>query len=75
MLILVNSLILSLYDYSDRDSKTLHNWNLDLAGQIITYLFMLESAVKIIAMGFIFHPFAYIRDYWNIIDFVIVITA
>jgi len=36
---------------------------------------MLESAVKIIAMGFIFHPFAYIRDYWNIIDFVIVIAA
>jgi len=29
-LILMNSLLLALFDYSDRDSKTLYNWYIDL---------------------------------------------
>jgi hypothetical protein len=75
LLILANSSLLALYDFSDRDSRTLYNWNIDLGGQIITFLFLIEATIKIIAMGFIFHPFAYIRDWWNAIDFIIVVTG
>lgn len=31
--------------------------------------------LKIIGMGFIFNKQSYLRDYWNILDFVIVVTA
>jgi hypothetical protein len=41
----------------------------------LTYLFIFEAVVKIIAMGFIFHKFAYFRQGWNIIDFIIVVTG
>lgn len=38
-------------------------------------LFLIEAIIKIIAMGFVGHPHAYIRDPWNVMDFVIVITG
>jgi len=30
---------------------------------------------KTIAMGFIFHKTCYLRDFWNWLDFAVVITA
>ena len=38
-------------------------------------IFLLEAVIKIVAMGFIGHSKAYLRDPWNIIDFVIVVTG
>ena len=38
-------------------------------------IFTIESILKIIAYGFLFHPGAYLRNPWNILDFVIVIIG
>ena len=38
-------------------------------------LFTLEAIIKIIALGFIFGKRTYLRDPWNVIDFLIVVTA
>ena len=38
-------------------------------------IFTSESALKIIAYGFAFHPGAYLRNGWNILDFIIVVIA
>ena len=38
-------------------------------------VFTIESILKIIAYGFLFHPGAYLRNPWNILDFVIVIIG
>ena len=46
-----------------------------MIGNVFTMLFILEAIIKIIAMGFLFHKNSYMRDIWNIIDFVIVITG
>jgi len=73
--ILGNSLCLALYDYSDRDSLTERNQILDLIGFVFTIIFTLEALIKIIAMGFILHPQAYLRDGWNVIDFFVVTTG
>lgn len=38
-------------------------------------IFTVESILKITAFGFLFHPGAYLRNPWNILDFVIVIIG
>ena len=73
--ILGNSICLSLYDYSDRDGNSAYNQSLNVIGDVFTIVFLLEAAIKILAMGFILHKFAYIRDGWNLIDFIIVVTG
>ncbi|KAF1773904.1 Voltage-dependent channel, four helix bundle domain [Phytophthora cactorum] len=42
---------------------------------VLTVLFMIEVAIKIIAYGFVLHKGAYLRNSWNIMDFVITATA
>lgn len=38
-------------------------------------LYTLEMIIKIIARGFAFHKHAYLRDPWNVLDFVVVILG
>lgn len=38
-------------------------------------LFTVECILKIIAFGFFFHPEAYLRSSWNLLDFVIVVIG
>ncbi len=64
--------MLAFYDYEDRDSLKLHNRTLDFISNALTILFLVEAIVKIIAMGFVFHKRAYLRDPWNVMDFTIV---
>ena len=73
LVIIGNSLVLSLQDYSDRDSKTLYNKLLDYVQDAFTAIFTLECIFKIIAMGFVLRKNSYLRDGWNVIDFIVVI--
>ena len=74
-MIVLNSLALAMEDYSDRDSLTTENQILDTIQTVFTYIFTLECVMKIIAHGFILHKGAYLRDWWNVIDFVVVISG
>lgn len=73
--IIVNSICLSLFDYTDRDAKGDYNKTLNWIGTAFTFLFVFEAALKVFSMGFIIHKKAYLRDGWNFIDFTIVITG
>jgi len=42
---------------------------------VFLVIFTLESIVKIIAYGFVLHPYAYLRSAWNALDFTIVIVG
>jgi hypothetical protein len=42
---------------------------------IFLVLYCTEMGLKILAYGFIFNPGSYLRDAWNILDFVIVVTS
>lgn len=42
---------------------------------IITVIFTLECLMKIMAFGFAHNPGAYLRDNWNILDFILVILG
>jgi hypothetical protein len=75
IVILMNSLSLSLYDYNDRDSVSNFNQILDLSNVIFTGVFIFEASIKIIARGLIFHPESYLRNGWNLIDSVVVVSG
>jgi len=38
-------------------------------------IFTVETALKILAQGFVLHPGSYLRNMWNIMDFVVVVTG
>ena len=46
-----------------------------ILGKIITIIFLIEFVIKVIAMGFCLGKNSYIRDHWNKLDFIVVITG
>lgn len=75
VVIIMNSITLSLYDYSDRDSLTNYNQVLDQSNLGFTAIFITEAALKIVAKGLVFHKDAYLRNGWNLIDSIVVISG
>ena len=73
--ILLNSILLASTDYTIRIKPNYESeWTpiqakIDL---VFSGIFIFEAVVKIIAMGFVFHKFAYLREPWNCLDFFIV---
>lgn len=70
LVILANSAILSL-----TVSKVIDNTISDESEIYFLTLYTMEMFFKITAMGFIMPKKSYIRDPWNILDFVIVLTS
>jgi hypothetical protein len=74
-LIVANSILLAMNDYSFREkggSKTIRNDIVDGSELWFQICFSLEATVKIIAMGFITETGSYLRDPWNVLDFIVV---
>ena len=42
---------------------------------VFLVIFTLESIIKIIAYGFVLHPYSYLRSAWNMLDFTIVVVG
>ena len=38
-------------------------------------IFCVEALLKIVALGFVLHKGAYLRNVWNIMDFIVVVTG
>ena len=74
-IIILNSISLSLYDYSDRNSTRFYNQTLDKLNLAFTSAFIAEASLKIIANGLILHKGSYLRNGWNIIDAIVVISG
>jgi hypothetical protein len=73
--ILINTISLSAYDYRDRDSLTKRNKTIDLIDSVLSVIFAIEAILKIFGMGFIIHKYSYMRQGWNIMDFIIAISG
>jgi hypothetical protein len=71
--IAINSIGLAFYDYSYKNQAS--NDRIDFISDVVTIIFMAEACVKILALGFGFQTYSYIRDPWNILDFVISLTG
>ena len=59
--IVINTINISVFDYSDRESLTLRNKIVDRIDSGLTYIFILEAFLKILAMGAIISKFSYFR--------------
>ena len=62
------------------DSFFLHPWCVPFSLQekveyAFLIIFTVETFLKIIAYGLLLHPNAYVRNGWNLLDFVIVIVG
>ena len=75
LLIFANTIVLAIYDYNDRDNLTPFNQKLEFIGEIFTIAFAVEMCLKIFAQGMIIHKNAYLRDAWNWLDFIVVVTG
>jgi hypothetical protein len=53
--IILNSILLSLIDYKDRDSLTEYNKTLDKISIVFTASFICEAGIKIFAQGLLLH--------------------
>ena len=51
------------------------NYILDICGLIFLFIFTFEALIKIFALGFVSGYKTYLKDYWNILDFIIVVTG
>ena len=47
----------------------------ELLEYVFVVIFTLEAIMKVVAYGFAFHPGAYLRNGWNVLDFAIVIVG
>lgn len=73
--IFANCAALAAYEpLPEKDSSEV-NEGLEIAEYVFLAVFTLEAVLKIIAYGFLFHPGAYLRNGWNILDFVIVVVG
>jgi hypothetical protein len=49
--------------------------NSDQIDEIFLYIYSIEMVLKIIAMGFFMREYSYMRDAWNVLDFLVVIAG
>ncbi|XP_060853575.1 voltage-dependent calcium channel type A subunit alpha-1 isoform X4 [Rhopalosiphum padi] len=73
LIIILSSVALAAEDPINDDS----DWNnyLDVVDNVFTVIFAIEMILKIIDLGVILHPGSYLREFWNIMDAVVVICA
>ena len=83
-LIIANTVILAMTDYSldaidenldPSTERSAFNQVVDETELFFTIAFTIEAVLKIIAMGFALSPGAYLREGWNVLDFLVVVSG
>ncbi|XP_036299084.2 voltage-dependent L-type calcium channel subunit alpha-1S, partial [Pipistrellus kuhlii] len=70
--IFANCVALAVYLPMPEDDNNSLNVGLEKLEYFFLIVFSIEAAMKIIAYGFAWHPDAYLRSGWNVLDFIIV---
>uniref|UniRef100_G3P2F6 Voltage-dependent L-type calcium channel subunit alpha n=1 Tax=Gasterosteus aculeatus aculeatus TaxID=481459 RepID=G3P2F6_GASAC len=70
--IFANCIALAVFLPMPEEDSNNTNINLESLEYIFLIIFTLECFLKIVAYGLVFHEGAYLRNCWNILDFVIV---
>ncbi|XP_019522949.1 PREDICTED: voltage-dependent L-type calcium channel subunit alpha-1D isoform X11 [Hipposideros armiger] len=73
--IFANCVALAIYIPFPEDDSNSTNHNLEKVEYAFLIIFTIETFLKIIAYGLLLHPNAYVRNGWNLLDFVIVIVG
>ena len=73
--ILLNCVQLALAQYLPNGDRASNADFLDATEPYFLLIFVFEMVVKILAHGFALHAGSYLRDGWNMMDFVVVSTG
>uniref|UniRef100_UPI00398F61F7 voltage-dependent L-type calcium channel subunit alpha-1D n=1 Tax=Pristiophorus japonicus TaxID=55135 RepID=UPI00398F61F7 len=73
--IFANCVALAVYIPFPEDDSNSTNHDLETVEYAFLIIFTIETFLKIIAYGLLLHPNAYVRNGWNLMDFVIVIVG
>uniref|UniRef100_A0A8C8K9N2 Voltage-dependent N-type calcium channel subunit alpha n=1 Tax=Oncorhynchus tshawytscha TaxID=74940 RepID=A0A8C8K9N2_ONCTS len=73
--IIANCIVLALEQHLPASDKTPMSERLDDTEPYFIAIFCFEAGIKIIALGFAFHKGSYLRNGWNVMDFVVVLTG
>jgi hypothetical protein len=75
MLIILNCVTLAMGSNEPNFDETSLGKFLALTEWFFTPLFCLEMVLKVVGMGFFLKPGAYLRDGWNVLDFLVVVLG
>ncbi|XP_004690092.1 PREDICTED: voltage-dependent L-type calcium channel subunit alpha-1F isoform X2 [Condylura cristata] len=73
--IFANCVALGVYIPFPEDDSNTANHNLEQVEYVFLVIFTVETVLKIVAYGLVLHPRAYIRNGWNLLDFIIVVVG
>ena len=71
LVIVLNSVVLAI---SDPTKASQGNW-IDESEMVFLVLYSMEMGLKIMGLGMVLNKGSYLRDSWNVLDFVIVVRA
>uniref|UniRef100_A0A3P9B608 Calcium voltage-gated channel subunit alpha1 E n=1 Tax=Maylandia zebra TaxID=106582 RepID=A0A3P9B608_9CICH len=72
--IIANCIVLALEQHLPGEDKTPMSKRLEKTEPYFIGMFCFEAGIKIIALGFVFHKGSYLRNGWNVMDFIVVLS-
>ncbi|XP_056603541.1 voltage-dependent L-type calcium channel subunit alpha-1C isoform X5 [Triplophysa dalaica] len=75
MTIFANCVALAVYIPFPEDDSNATNSNLERVEYLFLIIFTVEAFLKVFAYGLLCHPNAYLRNGWNLLDFIIVVVG
>lgn len=73
--IIATCVTMAMEEHLPDNDRTPLAMQLEEAEPVFLGIFIVEAACKIMANGLILHPNSYLRDVWNIMDFVVITSA
>ncbi|XP_042564802.1 voltage-dependent R-type calcium channel subunit alpha-1E isoform X4 [Clupea harengus] len=73
--IIANCIVLALEQHLPGDDKTPMSKKLEKTEPYFIGMFCFEAGIKLVALGFVFHKGSYLRNGWNVMDFIVVLSG
>jgi hypothetical protein len=73
--IIANCVVLAMEHHLPNSDRPPLAMRLEQTEPYFLGIFTVEAALKILALGFVLHRGSYLRNTWNIMDFIVVVTG
>ncbi|TSR16030.1 Voltage-dependent R-type calcium channel subunit alpha-1E [Bagarius yarrelli] len=73
--IIANCVVLALEQHLPSEDKTPMAKRLEKTEPYFIGIFCFEAGIKLLALGFVFHKGSYLRNGWNVMDFIVVLSG
>ncbi|KAF5900990.1 voltage-dependent R-type calcium channel subunit alpha-1E-like isoform X2, partial [Clarias magur] len=73
--IIANCVVLALEQHLPGEDKTPMAKRLEKTEPYFIGIFCFEAGIKLLALGFVFHKGSYLRNGWNVMDFIVVLSG